>query len=40
MADVDPAIDKVHPEQRAALLKKAAALDPRNIDYWQELAKP
>lgn len=39
LADVDPAVDKVHLEQRAALLKKAANLDPRSIDYWEELAK-
>jgi hypothetical protein len=26
-------------DQRAAFLKKAAALDSRNIDYWQALAK-
>jgi hypothetical protein len=26
-------------EQKAALLKKAAALEARNIDYWQALAK-
>jgi hypothetical protein len=26
-------------EQRAVYLKKAASLDPRNIDYWQALAK-
>ncbi len=26
-------------EQRAAFLKKAASLDPRNLDYWQALAK-
>jgi len=26
-------------EQRAVFLKKAASLDPRNIDYWQALAK-
>ena len=39
LADVDPAVDKVHLEQRAALLKKAANLDPRSIDYWEALAK-
>ena len=39
LADVNPAIDKENLEERAALLKKAAALDPRNIDYWQALAK-
>lgn len=26
-------------EQRAVFLKKAASLDPRNLDYWQALAK-
>ncbi len=39
LADVNPAVDKPQLEQRAALLKKAAALDPRNMDYWQALAK-
>ncbi len=39
MADIDPAVDKEHLEQRAALLKKAAALDPRSMDYWTALAK-
>jgi len=39
LADLNPAIDKEHLEQRATLLKKAAALDPRSIDYWQALAK-
>ena len=39
LADLDPAIDKEHLEQRAALLKKAANLDPRSIDYWTALAK-
>jgi cytochrome c-type biogenesis protein CcmH/NrfG len=39
LADIDPAIDKEHLEQRAALLKKACALDPRNSDYWIALAK-
>ncbi|HTC90821.1 MAG TPA: hypothetical protein VK686_21100 [Bryobacteraceae bacterium] len=39
LADIDPAIDKEHLEQRAALLKKACALDPRNSDYWTALAK-
>ena len=38
-AELNPAIDKENLEQRAALLKKAAALDPRSIDYWQALAK-
>jgi hypothetical protein len=32
-------LDKDNLEQRAALLKKAASLDARNIDYWQALAK-
>jgi tetratricopeptide (TPR) repeat protein len=32
-------LEKDNPEQRAALLKKATALEPRNIDYWQALAK-
>jgi hypothetical protein len=35
MADIE--IDNF--EQRAVQLKKAAALDPRNLDYWQALAK-
>ncbi|MGA2877774.1 MAG: hypothetical protein ABSG13_02370 [Bryobacteraceae bacterium] len=39
MADLDAAIDKEQLEKRAALLKKAAALDPRNSDYWTALAK-
>jgi tetratricopeptide (TPR) repeat protein len=39
LAELNPAIDKANLEQRAVLLKKAAALDPRNIDYWQALAK-
>jgi len=39
LADLDPAIDKEHLEERAALLKKAANLDPRNIAYWEALAK-
>jgi len=39
LADINPAIEKQQLEQRAALLKKAAALDPRNPDYWQALAK-
>ncbi|MGA2216417.1 MAG: hypothetical protein ABSH31_24310, partial [Bryobacteraceae bacterium] len=39
LADLNPAIDKENLEQRAALLKKAANLDPRNIAYWQALAK-
>jgi hypothetical protein len=32
-------LDKDNLEQRAAMLKKAASLDARNIDYWQALAK-
>jgi tetratricopeptide (TPR) repeat protein len=32
-------LDKSTPEQRAADLKKAAALEARNIDYWQALAR-
>ncbi len=39
LADLDPAIDKVHLEKRAVLLKKAVSLEPRNIDYWTALAK-
>lgn len=39
LADANPAIDKPQLEQRAAMLKKAAALDPRNSDYWTALAK-
>ncbi len=39
LAELNPAIDKENLEQRAALLKKAAALDPRDIEYWQALAK-
>ncbi len=39
LADLNPAIDKENLEQRAALLKKAANLDSRNIAYWQALAK-
>jgi hypothetical protein len=39
LADLDPAVDKEHLEQRATLLKKAANLDPRNMSYWQALAK-
>jgi tetratricopeptide (TPR) repeat protein len=38
-ADIDPAVDKEHLEKRAVLLKKAASLEPRNIDYWTALAK-
>jgi Tfp pilus assembly protein PilF len=32
-------LDKNTPEQRALDLKKAAGLDPRNIDIWQALAR-
>lgn len=32
-------LDKANPEQRAGELKKAAGLDPHNIDYWQALAR-
>jgi hypothetical protein len=32
-------VEKDNLEQRAALLKKAATFDPRNIDYWQALAR-
>ena len=32
-------VEKDNLEQRAALLKKAAGFDPRNIDYWQTLAR-
>ncbi len=39
LADLDPAVDKEHLEQRATLLKKATSLDPRNMDYWTALAK-
>jgi hypothetical protein len=39
MADLDAAIAKEQLEKRAALLKKAADLDPRNRDYWTALAK-
>lgn len=39
LADLNAAVDKEHLEQRAVLLKKAAALDPRAIDYWTALAK-
>jgi hypothetical protein len=38
-AEIDDAIDKEHLEKRALLLKKATALEPRNIDYWTALAK-
>ncbi len=39
LADLDAAVDKEQLEKRAALLKKAADLDPRNSDYWTALAK-
>lgn len=39
LADLNPAVDKEHLEQRAELLKKAANLNPRNSEYWQALAK-
>ncbi len=39
LADINPAIDKPQLEQRAALLKQAAALNPRSMEYWQALAK-
>jgi len=39
LAELDPAIDKDQLEKRAALLKNAANLDPRNIDYWEALAR-
>jgi hypothetical protein len=39
LADIDPAVDKEHLEKRAALLKKAVILEPRNINYWTALAK-
>jgi hypothetical protein len=39
LADLNPAIEKPQLEQRAALLKKATALNPRNMDYWTALAK-
>ena len=39
LAELNPAIDKTNLEQRATLLKKAAALAPRDIEYWQALAK-
>jgi tetratricopeptide (TPR) repeat protein len=32
-------VEKDNLEQRAALLKKAASFDLRNIDYWQTLAR-
>ena len=32
-------LEKDNLEQRAALLKKAAAFEPRNVDYWQTLAR-
>jgi hypothetical protein len=39
LAELSPAIDKESFEQRAVLLKKAASLDARNVDYWQALAR-
>ena len=39
LADLNPAIDKPQLEQRATLLKKACALNPRNSEYWTALAK-
>jgi tetratricopeptide (TPR) repeat protein len=39
LADLDAAVDKPQLEQRATLLKKACALNPRNMDYWTALAK-
>jgi len=39
LADLDPAIDKPQLEKRAGLLKKATDLEPRNMEYWQALAK-
>ncbi|HTW64210.1 MAG TPA: hypothetical protein VME17_06320 [Bryobacteraceae bacterium] len=39
MAQVDDAVDKEHLEKRAAFLKKAANLAPRNMTYWVALAK-
>jgi hypothetical protein len=38
-ADLDDAVDKEHLEKRASLLKKAADLEPRNVDYWTALAR-
>jgi hypothetical protein len=32
-------LEKDNPAQRAAMLKKAASLDVRNIDYWEALAR-
>lgn len=32
-------LDKDNPEQRVTMLQKATTLEPRNIDYWQALAK-
>jgi len=32
-------LEKDGPVQRAAELKKAAALEPHNVDYWQSLAR-
>lgn len=39
LADLNDAIDKKQLEQRATLLKKATGLGPRNMKYWQALAK-
>jgi hypothetical protein len=39
LADIDPAVDREHLEKRAALLKKAVSLEPRNVNYWTALAK-
>ncbi len=39
LADLNAAVDKENLEQRAVLLKKATALDPRSSDYWTALAK-
>lgn len=39
LADLDAAVDKAQLEKRAALLKKATDLEPRNMEYWQALAK-
>src|SRR5581483_705517 len=39
LADLDVAVEKPQLEKRAALLKKATDLEPRNMEYWQALAK-
>lgn len=39
LADLNDAIDKKQLEERAALLKRATGLAPRNMKYWQALAK-